>query len=125
MGFVHRLNEAVTYISNLLTKMPAAPDSWNGAGNWDWRSGGDHGHRSQMGHGGPRQRVHPELWLPAFDHRSYPGDEGQHIELTGEVTRIDEEGGRATVDLGPLVTVDIDKQAGREVPAAEAQEAAA
>jgi len=50
---------------------------------------------------------------------------GQHIELTGEVTRIDEEGGRATVDLGPLVTVDIDKQAGREVPAAEAQEAAA
>ncbi|QIA23272.1 hypothetical protein [Mesorhizobium sp. AA22] len=34
---------------------------------------------------------------------------GQQIELTGEVTRIDEAGGRVTVDLGPLVTVDIDK----------------
>ncbi|WP_353683163.1 hypothetical protein [Mesorhizobium sp.] len=31
---------------------------------------------------------------------------GQQIELTGEVTRMDEEGGRVTVDLGPLVTVD-------------------
>ncbi|SIT55433.1 conserved hypothetical protein [Mesorhizobium prunaredense] len=46
---------------------------------------------------------------PAFDHRSYQGDEGQHIELTGEVTRIDEEGGRVTIAMGPLVTVDIDK----------------
>ncbi|WP_348628470.1 MULTISPECIES: hypothetical protein [unclassified Mesorhizobium] len=34
---------------------------------------------------------------------------GQQIELTGEITRIDEEDGRVTVDLGPLVTVDIDK----------------
>ncbi|RWM93393.1 MAG: hypothetical protein EOR84_17870 [Mesorhizobium sp.] len=34
---------------------------------------------------------------------------GQQIELTGEITRIDEEGGRVTVDLGALVTVDIDK----------------
>ncbi|WP_352902272.1 hypothetical protein [Mesorhizobium sp. M1307] len=34
---------------------------------------------------------------------------GQQIELTGEITRIDEEGGRVTVDLGPLVTIDIDK----------------
>jgi hypothetical protein len=34
---------------------------------------------------------------------------GQQIELTGEITRIDEEGGRVTVDLGPLVTVDVDK----------------
>jgi hypothetical protein len=34
---------------------------------------------------------------------------GQQIELTGEVTRIDEAGGRVTVGLGPLVTVDIDK----------------
>ncbi|WP_352587829.1 hypothetical protein [Mesorhizobium sp. M0028] len=32
---------------------------------------------------------------------------GQHIELTGEVTRIDED--RVTVDLGPLVTIDRDK----------------
>ncbi|WP_353834029.1 hypothetical protein [Mesorhizobium sp.] len=34
---------------------------------------------------------------------------GQQIELTGEVTRIDDEGGKATIDLGTLVTVDIDK----------------
>ncbi|WP_352819454.1 hypothetical protein [Mesorhizobium sp. M0898] len=34
---------------------------------------------------------------------------GQQIELTGEITRVDEEGGRVTVDLGPLVTIDIDK----------------
>ncbi|MER8637651.1 hypothetical protein [Mesorhizobium sp. M1365] len=34
---------------------------------------------------------------------------GQEIELAGEITRIDEEGGRVTVDLGPLVTIDIDK----------------
>ncbi|RWP23778.1 MAG: hypothetical protein EOR01_07785 [Mesorhizobium sp.] len=34
---------------------------------------------------------------------------GQQIELRGEVTRMDEEGGRVTVDLGPLVTIDIDK----------------
>ncbi|WP_027155026.1 hypothetical protein [Mesorhizobium sp. WSM2561] len=34
---------------------------------------------------------------------------GQQIELTGEVTRMDEEGGRVTVDLGPLVTVDMGK----------------
>ncbi|WP_353806320.1 hypothetical protein [Mesorhizobium sp.] len=34
---------------------------------------------------------------------------GQQSELTGEITRIDEEDGRVTVDLGPLVTVDIDK----------------
>ncbi|WP_353842963.1 hypothetical protein [Mesorhizobium sp.] len=34
---------------------------------------------------------------------------GQQIELTGEITRIDEESGRATIDLGTLVTVDIDK----------------
>lgn len=32
---------------------------------------------------------------------------GQHIELRGEVTRIDDE--KVTIDLGPLVTVDIDK----------------
>ncbi|WP_352493603.1 hypothetical protein [Mesorhizobium sp. M0118] len=34
---------------------------------------------------------------------------GQQIELTGEITRIDEEGGKVTIDMGPLVTVDIDK----------------
>lgn len=34
---------------------------------------------------------------------------GQQIELTGEVTRIDEGGGKATIAMGPLVTVDIDK----------------
>ncbi|RWO57072.1 MAG: hypothetical protein EOS14_24690 [Mesorhizobium sp.] len=34
---------------------------------------------------------------------------GQQIELTGEVTRIDEEAGKVTIALGPLVTVDIDK----------------
>ncbi|TJV23049.1 MAG: hypothetical protein E5Y16_29590, partial [Mesorhizobium sp.] len=34
---------------------------------------------------------------------------GQQIELTGEVTRIDEEGGGVTIAMGPLVTVDIDK----------------
>ncbi|MER8483241.1 hypothetical protein [Mesorhizobium sp. M1322] len=34
---------------------------------------------------------------------------GQQTELAGEITRIDEEGGRVTVDMGPLVTVDIDK----------------
>ncbi|WP_353685286.1 hypothetical protein [Mesorhizobium sp.] len=33
---------------------------------------------------------------------------GQPIELRGEITRIDDEGGRATIDLGTLVTVDID-----------------
>ncbi|SIT53149.1 conserved hypothetical protein [Mesorhizobium prunaredense] len=27
-----------------MTKIPPAPDSWHGAGNWDWRPGGDHGH---------------------------------------------------------------------------------
>lgn len=31
---------------------------------------------------------------------------GQQIELRGEVTRIDEE--KVTIDLGPLVTVDLD-----------------
>ncbi|PAP92221.1 hypothetical protein CIT31_29740 [Mesorhizobium wenxiniae] len=36
-------------------------------------------------------------------------EKGQQIELTGEITRIDEEGGRVTIDMGPLVTVDIDK----------------
>lgn len=35
--------------------------------------------------------------------------QGQQIELTGEVTRIDEEGGRVTIAMGPLVTVDVDK----------------
>ncbi|MER9968125.1 hypothetical protein [Mesorhizobium sp. M0060] len=34
---------------------------------------------------------------------------GQQIELMGEVTRIDEKGGKVTIDMGPLVTVDIDK----------------
>ncbi|WP_366509727.1 hypothetical protein [Mesorhizobium sp.] len=34
---------------------------------------------------------------------------GQQIELAGEITRIDEEGGKVTIDMGPLVTVDIDK----------------
>lgn len=34
---------------------------------------------------------------------------GQQIELTGEITRIDQEGGRLTVDMGPLVTVDVDQ----------------
>ncbi|TIQ25057.1 hypothetical protein [Mesorhizobium sp.] len=34
---------------------------------------------------------------------------GQPIELRGEVTRIDEEGGRVTIDMGPLVTIDMDK----------------
>ncbi|WP_352721021.1 hypothetical protein [Mesorhizobium sp. M0306] len=34
---------------------------------------------------------------------------GQQIELAGEITRIDEEGGKVTLDMGPLVTVDIDK----------------
>ncbi|MER8709133.1 copper-binding protein [Mesorhizobium sp. M1088] len=34
---------------------------------------------------------------------------GQQIELMGEVTRIDEEGGKVTIDMGPLATVDIDK----------------
>ncbi|UVC18391.1 hypothetical protein [Mesorhizobium onobrychidis] len=34
---------------------------------------------------------------------------GQQIELTGEITRIDDEGGKVTVDMGPLVTVDLDK----------------
>ncbi|MER8393474.1 hypothetical protein NKH98_23515 [Mesorhizobium sp. M0833] len=34
---------------------------------------------------------------------------GQQIELMGEVTRIDEEGGKVTIDLGPLVTVDLGK----------------
>jgi hypothetical protein len=34
---------------------------------------------------------------------------GQQIDLMGEITRIDEEGGRVTIDMGPLVTVDIDK----------------
>ncbi|WP_353812977.1 hypothetical protein [Mesorhizobium sp.] len=28
--------------------------------------------------------------------------QGQQIELTGEITRINEEGGRVTIDLGPL-----------------------
>ncbi|RWK53491.1 hypothetical protein [Mesorhizobium sp.] len=32
---------------------------------------------------------------------------GQPIELRGEVTRIDD--GKVTVDLGPLVTVDLEK----------------
>ncbi|WP_352625135.1 hypothetical protein [Mesorhizobium sp. M0578] len=31
------------------------------------------------------------------------------MELRGEVTRIDEEGGKVTIDLGTLVTVDMDK----------------
>lgn len=35
--------------------------------------------------------------------------EGQQIELTGEVTRIDEEGGRLTIAMVSLVTVDVDK----------------
>ena len=34
---------------------------------------------------------------------------GQPIELQGEVTRLDEDAGKVTVNLGPLVTVDIDK----------------
>lgn len=34
---------------------------------------------------------------------------GQPIELRAEVTRIEEEGGKVTIDLGTLVTVDIDK----------------
>ncbi|RUU39354.1 hypothetical protein EOC93_22260 [Mesorhizobium sp. M6A.T.Ce.TU.002.03.1.1] len=34
---------------------------------------------------------------------------GQQIELRGEITRIDEEGGRVTIAMGPLVTVDIDR----------------
>ncbi|RWM14461.1 MAG: hypothetical protein EOR73_26600 [Mesorhizobium sp.] len=34
---------------------------------------------------------------------------GQQIELLGEVTRIDEESGRVTIAMGPLVTVDTDK----------------
>lgn len=34
---------------------------------------------------------------------------GQPIELRGEVTRLDEDAGKVTVNLGPLVTVDIDK----------------
>lgn len=31
------------------------------------------------------------------------------MELRGEITRIDEEGGKVTIDLGTLVTVDMDK----------------
>ncbi|WP_367186060.1 hypothetical protein [Mesorhizobium escarrei] len=34
---------------------------------------------------------------------------GQQIELTGEITRIDEEAGKVTLAMGPLVTVVIDK----------------
>lgn len=34
---------------------------------------------------------------------------GQQIELRGEITRIDEEGGKVTIELGTLVTVDMDK----------------
>ncbi|WP_353025935.1 hypothetical protein [Mesorhizobium sp. M0991] len=34
---------------------------------------------------------------------------GQQIELAGEITRIDEEGGKVTIDMGPPVTLDIDK----------------
>jgi hypothetical protein len=34
---------------------------------------------------------------------------GQQLELTGEITRIDEEGGKVTIAMGLLVTVDIDK----------------
>ncbi|MER8831514.1 hypothetical protein NKH83_01670 [Mesorhizobium sp. M0909] len=34
---------------------------------------------------------------------------GQQMELRGEITRIDEEGGKVTIDLGTLVTVDMDK----------------
>ncbi|WP_353682387.1 hypothetical protein [Mesorhizobium sp.] len=44
---------------------------------------------------------------PIIDHTKVK--KGQQIELTGEIMRIDEETGRATVDLGSLVTVDIDK----------------
>ncbi|WP_352668692.1 hypothetical protein [Mesorhizobium sp. M0478] len=34
---------------------------------------------------------------------------GQQIELVGNVTYADEEGGKVTIVLGPPVTVDIDK----------------
>ncbi|MER8996048.1 hypothetical protein [Mesorhizobium sp. M0678] len=34
---------------------------------------------------------------------------GQQIELTGEVTRTDEDGRKVTIDMWPLVTIDIDK----------------
>lgn len=34
---------------------------------------------------------------------------GPQIELTGEVTRTDEEGRKVTIDMWPLVTIDIDK----------------
>lgn len=34
---------------------------------------------------------------------------GQQIELIGDVTHIDEKGGKVTIHLGPPVTVDIDK----------------
>ncbi|CAN7745731.1 hypothetical protein LJR234_002625 [Mesorhizobium amorphae] len=34
---------------------------------------------------------------------------GQNVELVGKVTRIDDEAGKVTVNLRPLVTVDFDK----------------
>lgn len=35
--------------------------------------------------------------------------QGQNIELIGKVTRIDDEAGKVTVNLRPLVTVDLDQ----------------
>ncbi|CAH2408034.1 hypothetical protein [Mesorhizobium ventifaucium] len=51
----------------------------------------------------------PSYGLPhsIIDHTKVK--KGQQIELTGEITRIDEEAGKVTIAMGPLVTVDIDK----------------
>jgi hypothetical protein len=51
----------------------------------------------------------PSYGFPHSIRDSTKVKQGQQIELTGEITRIDEEGGRVTIAMGPLVTVDIDK----------------
>jgi hypothetical protein len=85
-----------------LNNVLAAPDSWNGAGNWDWRRGGDNDHRAKAGR---RRSRHPSYNFPHSIRDSSKVKRGQQIELTGEVTRIDEE--TVTIALGPLVTVDM------------------
>lgn len=51
--------------------------------------------------------------IPTYGHPHSIADRtarnGQNIELIGEVTRIDEQAGKVTVNLRPVVTVDLDQ----------------
>ncbi|MER8645743.1 hypothetical protein [Mesorhizobium sp. M1252] len=65
-----------------------------------------------------RRRVdedHVSVSIPSYNFphsildRTTKVKRGQQIELVGNVTYVDEEGGKVTIILGPPVTVDIDK----------------